>query len=82
MLGGRRHGHFGSLGAPLGDPNGDGRPDLFVSNVGPRTRLVNDGDGAFDAAVAAGAVIPIDDHHLAIWERCSRTFTPLGRRTR
>jgi hypothetical protein len=43
---------------------------------------VNDGDGAFDAAVAAGAVIPIDDHHLAIWERCSRTFTPLGRRTR
>jgi enediyne biosynthesis protein E4 len=35
-------------GVAVGDPNGDGRPDLYVTNFGTSTLLLNRGDGAFE----------------------------------
>ncbi len=35
------------LGATAGDYNGDGRPDLYLSNFGPKVLYRNNGDGTF-----------------------------------
>ncbi len=40
-------------GVAVGDPDGDGWPDLFVSNFGPDVLYRNRGDGSFEA-VAGG----------------------------
>jgi hypothetical protein len=37
-------------GVAVGDADGDGRPDLFVSNFGPDVLYRNRGDGTFEAA--------------------------------
>jgi len=37
-------------GVAVGDPDGDGDPDLFVSNFGPDVLYLNDGDGTFTRA--------------------------------
>lgn len=43
------------MGVAAGDVNGDGHVDLFVTNVGRNTLLINDGSGVFtDGTEAAG----------------------------
>ena len=36
-----------AIGVTVGDPNGDGLPDLYLSNFGPNALLINLGDGRF-----------------------------------
>ena len=36
-----------SMGACIGDYNGDGHPDLYVTNLGPNVLYRNEGDGTF-----------------------------------
>ncbi len=36
------------MGVAVGDYDGDGRPDLYVTNLGPNKLLRNRGDGGFD----------------------------------
>jgi hypothetical protein len=44
-------GHEGyGMGAAVGDYDGDGDPDLYLTNVGPNVLYRNDGDGAFTDA--------------------------------
>lgn len=52
-------GHSYGMGAAVGDYNNDGRPDLFVTNVGRNILYKNNGDGTFtdlttEAGVAGG----------------------------
>lgn len=43
------------MGCAVGDYDGDGTPDLYVTNFGPNTLYRNRGDGSFvDATTAAG----------------------------
>ncbi len=42
------------MGAAVGDADGDGAPDLLVTNVGPNALLCNDGAGRFAARPIAG----------------------------
>ena len=47
----------GSMGASVGDANGDGRPDLLVTRFGTPSLYVNSAQGYFeDTATAAGVV--------------------------
>jgi hypothetical protein len=43
-------------GVAVGDPNGDGLPDLFVSNFGPDVLYENRGDGTFQKAAGAPGI--------------------------
>src|SRR5579883_1326855 len=54
-------------GVAWGDYDGDGRPDLYVSNLGQPNRLYhNEGDGTFrDVAVVLGVTEPL--HSFACW---------------
>ncbi len=46
-------------GCCVGDYDGDGDPDLYVSNLGPNLLYRNEGDGTFsDVAAAAGVTDP------------------------
>ncbi len=49
-------GHSGwSMGVSVGDSDGDGLPDLYVTNVGPNLLYRNNGDGTFtEIATRAG----------------------------
>jgi len=72
-------------GVAVGDPDGDGDPDLFVSNFGPDVLYLNRGDGSFERAAdapgidgwSAGAVFfdadgdGDDDLFLAAYIECS-----------
>ena len=49
-----------SLGAAVGDLDGDGFLDIFVANVGTNQILTNDGSGGFAGANAAGGVTSAD----------------------
>ncbi len=54
-----------TMGAALGDPDGDGDPDLFVSDLGRTWLLANDGAGSFyEAGFAAGLQIAGDDRDV------------------
>jgi hypothetical protein len=47
------------MGCAVGDYDGDGRPDLYVTNVGPNVLYRNNGDGTFtDVTTAAGVGDP------------------------
>jgi hypothetical protein len=47
------------MGVAVGDFDGDGHPDLYVTNFGPNQLLRNQGDGTFrDVTAAAGAEDP------------------------
>lgn len=43
-------------GVAVGDPDGDGDPDIFVSNFGPDVLYLNDGDGTFSVASDAPSI--------------------------
>lgn len=59
---------MGAMGAAVGDADGDGAADLYITDVGSPNLLVNTGDGAFyDATVAMGAEIPLEETQLASW---------------
>jgi hypothetical protein len=52
---GIQHREYG-MGACSGDYDGDGRPDLYITNYGPNTLYRNRGDGTFaDVTATAGA---------------------------
>lgn len=56
------------MGAAVDDVNGDGWPDLYVSNIGSPLLLVGDGQGRFiDSTAALGAQIPASDDRLSSW---------------
>ncbi len=44
------------MGCAVGDYDGDGDPDLFVTNVGPNVLYRNNGDGTFTNVAAAAGV--------------------------
>ena len=57
-----------SMGAAVGDPDRDGDPDLYLSDVGGTDFLVNLGDGSFvDASLASGAFIPPEPESMTSW---------------
>ena len=43
-------------GIAVGDPDGDGDPDLFVSNFGPDVLYLNRGDGSFERSAGAPSI--------------------------
>ncbi len=47
--------HYG-MGATVGDYDGDGQFDLYVTNVGPNVLYRNRGDGTFEEVAAAAGV--------------------------
>jgi len=56
-----------AMGAGVGDADGDGRPDLFVSDVGSPHYLHTTADGVVDATEAAGAYVPPSPTNLTSW---------------
>ncbi len=62
--------HRFSKGVAWGDVDGDGRPDLYVSNLGQPNRLYrNRGDGTFeDVAAAAGVTAPEQGFPCWFWD--------------
>jgi hypothetical protein len=57
-----------AMGAGAGDSNGDGLPDLYISNVGRPVLLNGQGDGTFyDASLASGAGIPPTSSNMTSW---------------
>jgi hypothetical protein len=63
------NGRFGK-GVAWGDYDDDGRPDLYVSNLGEPNRLYhNNGDGTFtDVAEALGVTEPIESFACWFWD--------------
>jgi hypothetical protein len=56
------------MGAAVGDANDDGRPDLYLTDIGGPNLLVSAGDGTFiDATAALGASVPPDPSTLTSW---------------
>lgn len=56
------------MGAAVGDANGDGKPDLYITDIGGPNLLVNLGDGTFaDATLAVGAEVPASEQNLTSW---------------
>jgi hypothetical protein len=57
-----------AMGAAVGDANQDGRPDLYLTNVGPTYLLEGTGTGSFvDTSVATGARIPATPESMISW---------------
>jgi hypothetical protein len=57
-----------AMGTAVGDADGDGHPDLFVSTVGSPALLKNLGDGTFvDSTLASGAYIPPTEDNMTSW---------------
>jgi len=52
---GIQHREYG-MGACAGDYDGDGRPDLYITNYGPNTLYRNRGDGTFEDVTATARV--------------------------
>ena len=57
-----------AMGAGVGDADGDGSPDLFVTDVGPPHLLLNDGAGGYaDATLATGAHVAPTATNMTSW---------------
>ena len=47
------------MGCAVGDYDGDGKPDLYVTNYGPNLLYRNNGDGTFTDVTASAGVTPL-----------------------
>ena len=57
-----------AMGAAVGDPSGDGLPELYLSNLGGPILLSATGDGRFvDTTAASGASVANTPERLAGW---------------
>ena len=57
-----------AMGAAVGDANGDGNADLFLTDLAGPDLLISTGDGAFyEAGGATGAQVPLAEDRLASW---------------
>lgn len=57
-----------AMGAALGDADGNGTPDLYVTDVAGPNLLLNAGDGTFvDATLSSGADIPAVEQSMTSW---------------
>ncbi len=57
-----------SMGNGVGDANGDGLADVYISDFGPPSLMLGDGQGAFtEAAAAMGADVPGTPDHQSGW---------------
>ena len=57
-----------AMGAAVGDVNGDGWPDLHITDLGSPDLLLSDGAGGFfDATLASGATLPLAQTRTASW---------------
>jgi hypothetical protein len=57
-----------TMAAAVGDADGDGLPDLYLTDIGGPNLLLNGGDGTFiDATVPMGADIPSTESSLTSW---------------
>lgn len=57
-----------AMGAAVGDPDNDGDPDMYLSNVGSPVYLENMGDGSFvDATRASGSWIEPTPLQMTSW---------------
>ena len=57
-----------AMGAAVGDANQDGRPDLYLTNVGPTYLLEGTGGASFvDTSLATGARIPATAESMISW---------------
>jgi hypothetical protein len=57
-----------AMGTARGDPDCDGDPDMFITNVGSPKYLMNLGDGSFaDATLASGAYIEPTPLNMTSW---------------
>jgi hypothetical protein len=56
-----------AMGVAWGDYNGDGAPDLYVSNEGPNRLYRNDGDGTFTDVAGELGVLEPEGRSSATW---------------
>ena len=57
-----------AMSAAVGDADYDGRPDLYLTDIGGPNLLLNGGDGTFiDATVPLGADVPATESSLTSW---------------
>ena len=57
-----------AMGAAVGDPDNDGDPDMYLSNVGSPVYLENMGDGSFvDATHASGSWLEPTPDQMTSW---------------
>ena len=57
-----------AMGVAVGDLDGEGSPDLYITDIGGPNLLINDGAASFyDAAKANGAHVPISATRMASW---------------
>lgn len=57
-----------SMGAAVGDPDADGLPDLYITDVAGPNLLMNLGGGQFvDATVARGAALEAREDQMTSW---------------
>ncbi len=57
-----------AMGVAVGDFDGQGSPDLYITDIGGPNLLINDGQASYyDAAQAAGAHIPLSASQMVSW---------------
>ena len=57
-----------AMGVAVGDFDGQGSPDLYITDIGGPNLLINDGRASYyDAARAAGAHIPLSNTQMVSW---------------
>jgi hypothetical protein len=57
-----------TMGVSVSDANGDGSPDLYLTDLGAPNLLLNDGTGGFyDSTAAVEAAVVSDADHVTSW---------------